>query len=225
MTRCVGSTTRPNDCSDKSRHNVSVRIFHIATAADWAQAQLTGRYTTSTLGKSLADEGFIHASRADQWQTVRANFYAGVTEPLVLLTMDTETLGVPVVEETVGNETYPHIFGAIDPAKVLHVLPLDGTTVTTAVPQPPAPTTAPRPAPTPDQPTQSFGRLFLGEVVFRVGIGLVVMVAAIVLGSLAGDVWGEGARFPVAVGVLILGLLVGVAISRRRDRRYAANPR
>ena len=41
----------------------------------------------------------IHASRADQWEGVRAAFYADVTEPLVLLEIDTDLLDVPVVEE------------------------------------------------------------------------------------------------------------------------------
>jgi uncharacterized protein (DUF952 family) len=34
-------------------------IYHIATASDWAQAQAAGEYTTSTLGRTLAEEGFI----------------------------------------------------------------------------------------------------------------------------------------------------------------------
>ena len=33
-----------------------MRIFHIATAADWAAAQASGSYTTSTRGVSLDDE-------------------------------------------------------------------------------------------------------------------------------------------------------------------------
>ena len=81
-------------CSD-------VRIFHIATATDWAAAQASGSYTTSTRGVSLADEGFIHASREDQWEGVRDRYYADVDEPLVLLTIDTDLLDVPVVEEDV----------------------------------------------------------------------------------------------------------------------------
>ena len=35
-------------------------IYHIATAADWAQAQRDGQYATSTRGRTLAEEGFIH---------------------------------------------------------------------------------------------------------------------------------------------------------------------
>ena len=99
-----------------------MRIFHLATAADWAAAQASGTYTTSTRGVSLADEGFIHASREDQWEAVRERFYADVDEPLVLLTIDTDLLDVPVVEEEVpGGGTFPHVYGAIRTAAVVRV--------------------------------------------------------------------------------------------------------
>jgi glutathione S-transferase len=101
-----------------------VRIFHLATLADWRAAQATGAYTTSTLGVTLEEEGFIHCSRADQWERVRAAFYADVTEPLVLLEIDTDLLGVPVVEEPPApgvEETFPHVYGAVAPAAVVAV--------------------------------------------------------------------------------------------------------
>jgi uncharacterized protein (DUF952 family) len=104
-----------------------MRIFHIATAADWDAAQRDGAYTTSTRGVSLEQEGFIHASRADQWAGVRAAYYADATEPLVLLEIDTDLLDVPVVEELPGpgaTETFPHVYGAISPAAVVAVTPL-----------------------------------------------------------------------------------------------------
>jgi uncharacterized protein (DUF952 family) len=104
-----------------------VRIFHIATVADWTAAQASGAYTTSTRGVRLEEEGFIHASRADQWEGVRAAFYADVAEPLVLLEVDTDLLDVPVVEEAPGpatTETFPHVYGAIAPAAVVGVIPL-----------------------------------------------------------------------------------------------------
>lgn len=104
-----------------------MRIFHIATLADWTDAQETGAYATSTRDRTLADEGFIHASRADQWEGVRAAFYADVTEPLVLLEIDTDLLGVPVVEELPtpdASETFPHVYGVIAPSAVVAVTPL-----------------------------------------------------------------------------------------------------
>lgn len=76
---------------------------------------------------SLEEEGFIHASRANQWEGVRRTFYADVTEPLVLLEIDTDLLGVPVVEEPPApgvEETFPHVYGAIAPSAVVAVRPL-----------------------------------------------------------------------------------------------------
>ena len=101
------------------------RIFHIATVADWEAAQASGSYTTSTRGRTLAEEGFIHASRADQWTAVRERWYADVTEPLLLLVIDTDLLDVPVVEEEVpGGETFPHLYGPLRPSAVVEALPL-----------------------------------------------------------------------------------------------------
>jgi uncharacterized protein (DUF952 family) len=104
-----------------------VRIFHIATAADWAEAQRTGAYTTSTRGVTLEQEGYLHASRADQWQAVRERYYADVDEPLVLLEVDTDLLDVPWVEELPApgaRETFPHVYGPLSPSAVVAVMPL-----------------------------------------------------------------------------------------------------
>jgi glutathione S-transferase len=101
-----------------------VQIFHIATLADWEAAQATGSYTTSTLGRTLDEEGFLHASREDQWQGVRERFYADVTEPLVLLVIDTDRLTSPVVEEPPApgmTETFPHVYGPLHPGAVVAV--------------------------------------------------------------------------------------------------------
>ena len=53
---------------------------------------------------------------------MRTAFYADVTEPLVLLEIDTDLLDVPVVEEVPApgmTETFPHVYGAIRPAAVV----------------------------------------------------------------------------------------------------------
>lgn len=104
-----------------------MRIFHIATAADWDAAQRSGSYTTSTLGRTLAEEGFIHASRADQWQGVRERFYAGVAESLLLLVIETELLTSPVVEEVApdADESFPHVYGPINASAVVQTIPLE----------------------------------------------------------------------------------------------------
>ncbi|WP_139980819.1 DUF952 domain-containing protein [Nocardioides litoris] len=193
-----------------------MRIFHIATVADWDAARATGRYTTSTRGRTLAEEGFIHASRGDQWQAVRERWYAGVEEPLVLLVVDPELLTSPVIEEEVpGGEVFPHVYGPIDVAAVVRTIPLDDAAPApqpAAVPTDPA---APAPAPTPSgAPSEaSFSRVYFQEM-FRnllvASIVLAVVVAGTLLGGLAGE-WG-----PITGAVV--GLVVGVLLVRRLPR-------
>lgn len=92
-------------------------IYHLAEQAQWEQALRDGTYTRSTRGRSLAEEGFVHASSEQQWPVVRERFYADVTEPLVLLHIDETRLSSRVVHE-VGDpetgETFPHVYGPID---------------------------------------------------------------------------------------------------------------
>lgn len=73
-----------------------MRIFHIAEAPHWEAAQVSGTYLQSSLGLTLADEGFIHCSREDQWPTVLETYYGGHPGELVLLEIDTDLLDVPV---------------------------------------------------------------------------------------------------------------------------------
>jgi uncharacterized protein (DUF952 family) len=105
-----------------------MRIFHIATASDWEQARRSGAYTTSTIGRSLEDEGFLHASHAHQTAAVFDRCYRGLGRPLVLLTIDTDRLGVPWREDAVGDQTFPHVYGALRSDAVVDVRPLVGDT-------------------------------------------------------------------------------------------------
>jgi uncharacterized protein (DUF952 family) len=104
-----------------------MQIFHIATASDWSTAQESGAYTTSTRGRTLEDEGFLHAARREQVAGVFNRYYVDADEQLVLLTIDTDLLDVPWQEDAVGDDTFPHIYGALSPSAVTKVLPLDPT--------------------------------------------------------------------------------------------------
>ena len=197
-----------------------MRIFHIASAAEWRQAQATGSYTTSTRGRTLAEEGFIHASRGDQWQGVRERYYADVTEPLVLLSIDPDLLGSPVIEEAVPgtDETYPHVYGPIDVGAVVTVVPLDDAVRRATPPAPPAPPkTGAAPAPTqPPGASPSFSSLFLHEVFAQLVLASVVLAFVVGLtfvGLATGAEWGPVTG--AALG-LVLGVLAARALSRRR---------
>lgn len=101
-------------------------IYHCSLVSDWTAAKAAGEYTVSTRGRTLAHEGFLHASYADQVAGVLQRFYADVTEPLVLLVIDPDRLTVPVVPESPPGvaEKFPHIYGPLDPGAVTDVVPL-----------------------------------------------------------------------------------------------------
>ena len=89
-------------------------IYHIATESDWAQAQRDGQYTTSTRDRTLAEEGFIHASTAGQVAPVANAYYRGVPD-LVVLVIDPGRAGPEIRYELVpgSDAPYPHIYGPL----------------------------------------------------------------------------------------------------------------
>jgi len=92
------------------------RIHHVTSPDTWARAVEEGSFTESTLGRSLAEEGFIHCCDPAQLDGVLTRYYAGVPHELLLLTVDPELLESPLVRE-VGDpatgETFPHVYGPI----------------------------------------------------------------------------------------------------------------
>ncbi|MBC7592874.1 MAG: DUF952 domain-containing protein [Kineosporiaceae bacterium] len=101
-------------------------IFHIATTADWQAAEASGSYTTSTRGVTLKSEGFIHLSRDSQADEVLSKYYAGATEPLTLLMVDTALLTSPWQFDDVAGalRSFPHIYGPLNPDSVVRATPL-----------------------------------------------------------------------------------------------------
>jgi len=82
-------------------------IYHIAEAADWERARRDGQYTMSTRGRTLAEEGFIHASTAEQVPLVAGAYYRGVPD-LVLLVIDTERVRPELRYEPVPGQPDPY---------------------------------------------------------------------------------------------------------------------
>ncbi|WP_084540936.1 DUF952 domain-containing protein [Nocardioides alkalitolerans] len=176
-----------------------MQIFHIATVSDWEAAQRSGGYTTSTRGRTLAEEGFLHAARREQVQGVFGRYYADAAEPLVLLTVDTDRLddlGVRWQEDPVGDDTYPHVYGALPPAAVVAVRPMTRAGAAT-----------------------SFTTLFLREALLRAGWLVAAMMLA-ALGVVVGrSVGGEWSPFLGGLAGLALGLGIAVLVSRAVARR------
>jgi uncharacterized protein (DUF952 family) len=109
-----------------------MRILHVATRKDWADAQAVGRYEVSSRGQTLADEGFIHASTSRQVNGVLGRYYADLDPAdLLLLVIDIEQLeqsGSPVRwdEVTGAPAPFPHIYGPIALPAVVATLPIGG---------------------------------------------------------------------------------------------------
>ncbi|HNJ98348.1 MAG TPA: DUF952 domain-containing protein [Ilumatobacteraceae bacterium] len=97
-------------------------IYHLTDPATWATSQAAGEHTGSTRGVTLAQEGYIHCSTAEQWRGVRARFYADVTE-LLLLHIDESRLTAPLVYEQLGDAPaeFPHVYGPIPVSAVVQV--------------------------------------------------------------------------------------------------------
>ncbi len=99
------------------------RLYHLALARDWA-GDPGAPYTISTVGRTLADEGFIHCSFPEQVQGVADRFYRDRPD-VVLLEIDAATLTAPVrVEPVPGGDAYPHVYGPIDRSAVVRATPV-----------------------------------------------------------------------------------------------------
>jgi len=97
-------------------------IYHITTQSAWGAAKGTGAYRAP----SLATQGFIHCSTADQVTRVADNLFAG-QHGLVLLHIDPEKLAAKVVYENLegGTELFPHVYGPINLEAVVRVTPFE----------------------------------------------------------------------------------------------------
>jgi glutathione S-transferase len=102
------------------------RIFHLAIDVDWIEVLSTdGRYRRSTVGRTLAEEGFVHCSFAEQLQATADRFYAGRRDVL-LLAIDPARLDAPVVVEAAPgtDERFPHVYGPIPVEAVVWAQPI-----------------------------------------------------------------------------------------------------
>lgn len=170
-----------------------MRIYHVAGAADWAAARSTGSYTTSTRGRTLQQEGFIHASRREQVPAVFGAFYRDAGEPLVLLTIETERLEAPWREDPVDGDSYPHIYGPLNTSAVVHVEPLNRSGG-----------------------TESFPLLFAREVFLRVALALGAMLLAVAGSVAGGHLSAEWGGFLGALAGLGMGIVGYVVVLHRR---------
>ena len=93
-------------------------IYHVVTDANWQKALQQGFYEA----ESLAKEGFIHTSKAEQVAGVLERYYKDQSN-LLLLHIDETKLTAPLKYELAPsvNEEFPHIFGRLNVDAVIKV--------------------------------------------------------------------------------------------------------
>jgi glutathione S-transferase len=104
--------------------NLPQRIYHLALRDEWQGACGGKAYRRSTLGRSLADVGFIHCSFAHQVQAIADLVYNGRGD-VVLLEIDPSRVQAEVRVEDLeaGGQTFPHIYGPLPIEAVTQIVP------------------------------------------------------------------------------------------------------
>ncbi len=93
-------------------------IYHVVTTQNWQKALQQGFYEAA----SLATEGFIHASKAEQVAAVLERYYKNQVN-LLLLHIDETKLTATLKYELAPsiNEEFPHIFGRLNLDAVIKI--------------------------------------------------------------------------------------------------------
>src|SRR4051812_14537502 len=93
-------------------------IYHITRRSDWNAALVAGTYAAD----SLATEGFIHCSTAEQVSNTANRLFKGRRD-LVLLSIDSDRVNPEIRYENLegGADLFPHIYGALPVAAVVSV--------------------------------------------------------------------------------------------------------
>ena len=101
-------------------------IYHIAYPADWESAKEQGEYRMSTRGRTLEEQGFIHAGEVGQVAPV-ANMIYGEDDELIVLVIDPATLQSELRYDDVPGwaDPFPHIYGPLNIEAVTDTLPLN----------------------------------------------------------------------------------------------------
>lgn len=96
-------------------------IYHMCRRDEWDQALRAGSYAGSSQDKA---DGFIHFSTAAQIVASAAKHRAG-QDDLVLIEVPAEALGPALKwEVSRGGASFPHLYAALDVARVARAAPL-----------------------------------------------------------------------------------------------------
>lgn len=96
-------------------------VFHIVPSAEWGAAVAAGRYAPA----SLAAEGFIHFSYANQVAATANRYYRNLDN---LVVVEVDLAGVPdevkVEASPSTGEHFPHLFGPLPTSHAVGIHPL-----------------------------------------------------------------------------------------------------
>ena len=96
-------------------------VYKIIPAALWHEAKRQGVFRGSPVD---IQDGFIHFSSAEQAPETAAKHFAGERD-LVLLRVDAGRLGGRLKwEPSRGGALFPHLYGDLELAAVIHIEPL-----------------------------------------------------------------------------------------------------
>lgn len=95
-------------------------LYKIISAAEWAEAVARGRFEGAAVDHR---DGFIHLSAAEQVRETARRHFAG-QEGLLLVAFREADLANLKWEPSRGGALFPHVYGAIDPARAVSAVPL-----------------------------------------------------------------------------------------------------
>jgi uncharacterized protein (DUF952 family) len=97
-------------------------MFHIVDARVWGDADTVGEYRAA----SLASEGFIHCSYAEQVRATLKRHYPSVLG-LIIVELDPTRIEAPIrVEDTSGSGAkFPHVYGPIPTRAAVSAHPVE----------------------------------------------------------------------------------------------------
>jgi uncharacterized protein (DUF952 family) len=89
-------------------------LYHLVGLSDWVASSDWPATPSHYAPPSLASEGFIHLSDADQVPTTAMRYYADVAD-LCLVTIRADRLTAEVKwEDLAGHGAFPHLYGPLN---------------------------------------------------------------------------------------------------------------
>jgi uncharacterized protein (DUF952 family) len=91
-----------------------MRVYHIVLTDVW-----TGHQSEYYEADSLATEGFIHCSLAEQLEGVIERYYKNAGDITVLEIDPVKLSSQLVFEPSTGGESFPHVYGTINKSAIV----------------------------------------------------------------------------------------------------------